>query len=232
MTDYKAALKQRRPIGQCLLIALAFAVLLWWIHVVAYLMGWNLAGLGVYPGRMTGLIGLLTAPLIHGSFQHLVSNTPPLILLGTGLFYGYPRSWYLVLPILWVGSGLGIWLIGRESFHFGASGVTTGLMFFLFFAGVFRRDRLGVVLSMAAFFMYGSMVWGIFPQEEGISFEAHFSGAALGAVCAFVFRNRDPRVPWGRKRYSWEDEPYHEDPVIGDAWKQTNDKDGSKHTLH
>lgn len=229
MSDPRTVLKQRRPIGQCLLMALAFAVLLWWIHLVAFLMGWNLAPLGVYPGRATGLVGLLTAPLIHGSFQHLTSNTLPMVLLGTGLIYGYPRSWKLIVAILWVGSGLGIWLIGRESFHFGASGVATGLMFYLFIAGAVRRDRLSIVLSMLAFFMYGSMVWGIFPQEQGISFEAHFSGAVLGVVCAFLFRNWDPRVP--RKRYSWEDEPYHEDPVIGDAWKQTSDTEGSRHTL-
>lgn len=233
MTDPHPQTLRKRSITNCLLAALALTAILWWIHVNAWLMGWNLAALGVYPGRMTGLIGLVTAPLIHGSFQHLVSNTPPMILLGTGLFYGYPRSWYLALPILWVGSGLGIWLIGRESFHFGASGVTTGLMFFLFFAGVFRRDRLGVVLAMASFFLYGSMIWGIFPTEAGISFEAHFSGAALGAVCAFVFRNRDPRVPWRKRRYSWEDEPEdHKDPVIGDEWKLPEQRERDRNRLH
>lgn len=229
MPDPGTVLKQRRPIGQCLMIALAFAVLLWWIHLVAFLMDWNLASLGVYPGRWTGLVGLLTSPLIHGSFQHLTSNTLPMVLLGTGLIYGYPNSWKWVVAILWVGSGLGVWLIGRESFHFGASGVATGLMFFLFVAGAVRRDRLSIVLSMLAFFMYGSMVWGIFPTEEGISFEAHFSGAVMGVVCAFLFRNRDPRVP--RRKYAWEEDPYHEDPVIGDAWKRTSDTDGSRHTL-
>lgn len=232
MNDYDLSIFRNRSITRCLLAALGLAALLWWIHVNAWLMDWNLAGLGVYPGRITGLIGLLTAPLIHGSFQHLVSNTPPLILLGTGLFYGYPRSWYLVLPILWVGSGLGIWLIGRESFHFGASGVTTGLMFFLFFAGVVRRDRLSVVLSMLSFFMYGSMIWGIFPREPGISFEAHFSGAVLGVACAFLFRNRDPRMPWRRRRYSWEEEEDYEDPIIGDEWKLPEQRQWERDRLH
>lgn len=232
MTEYQRHAFRDRSISRCLLAALGLTGLLWWIHVNAWLMDWNLAALGVYPGRVTGLIGLLTAPLIHGSFQHLVSNTPPMILLGTGLFYGYPRSWYLVLPLLWVGSGLGIWLIGRESFHFGASGVATGLMFFLFFAGIVRRDRLSVVLAMAAFFMYGSMVWGIFPQEEGISFEAHFAGAALGALSALLFRKRDPRMAWSRRRYSWEESEDYEDPVIGDEWKLPEQRERRGGRLH
>lgn len=211
---------RRRSILKCAMASIAFVALLWWIQLVAWAMGWNLVSLGVHPGHVKGLVGLLTAPLVHGGFQHLTANTTPLILLGTGLLFGYPRSWYLVLPILWIGSGLGIWLIGRESFHIGASGVATGLMFFLFFSGVIRRDRLAVVLAMLSFFLYGSMIWGIFPTDPGISFEAHLSGAVLGVVCALLFRNRDPRLPWSRRRYSWEDEPEDaEDPIIGDEWK-------------
>jgi len=161
----------------CLLATTLFVAALWWIKVVDNFFGWDLSPLGAYPHELRGLIGVLTAPLIHGSFEHLFANTAPLLMLGTTLLYGYPRSRWIVVAVVWVGAGLGAWFTGRESFHFGASGLTHGLMFYLFLAGVLRRDRLSIVLAMLTFFLYGGMVWGIFPNEPEISFESHFWGA-------------------------------------------------------
>lgn len=206
-----------RLIGAMLAVS-AFTGALWWIRILDEGLGWELGALGVHPGAPAGLIGVLTAPLVHGSFEHLVANTPALLVLGTLLCYGYPRARAAVLSLIWLGSGLGVWLIGRDSTHIGASGLTHGLMFFLFCAGLVRRDRLAVAFSMIAFFLYGGMVWGVFPQEAGISWEYHLSGALAGVLAAFLLSRLDP-LP-AEKRYAWEDEPADaEDPVIGNQWR-------------
>ena len=196
-----------------------FAALLWWIKVFETSFGWNLGGLGVYPLSSAGLIGILTAPLIHGSWEHLIANTLPLLLLGTALIYGYPKSRWWTLAVIWIVSGTGVWLLGRQSFHIGASGITHGMMFFLFISGIIRRDKRSIALSMLAFFMYGGMLMTIFPRDPGISFEYHFFGAVGGVLCAMLFRRWDPKPV--RKMYSWDREPEdHEDPLIGELWKK------------
>jgi len=195
-----------------------FTAALWWIRVLDEGLGWQLAALGVQPGTLAGLLGVLTAPLVHGSFEHLAANTPALLVLGTLLGYGYPRSRGPALALIWLGSGLGVWLIGRDSSHLGASGITHGLMFYLFLAGLVRRDRLAVAFSMIAFFLYGGMVWGVFPQEAGVSWEYHLCGALAGTLAALLLGRLDPTPP--EKRYAWEDETEDaDDPVIGDQWR-------------
>lgn len=217
----------RRPLLPAFLAAVLFAALLWWIKVTETLFGWDFTGLGVYPREVKGLAGILFAPFLHGSFQHLFANTLPILILGTALLYGYPKSRWWTIVLIWLGSGVGVWLTGRESYHIGASGLTHGLMFFIFTAGIFRRDRRSIAMSMLVFFLYGSMVLTIFPREPEISFEYHFWGAMAGVVCAVLFRNLDPRPQI--KRYRWEDEPEEEDdPVIGDAWKYPPDDPGDR----
>ena len=208
----------RARLAAAALAVIAFTGVLWWIRLLDAGLGWELGVLGVRPGEPAGLLGVLTAPLLHGSFEHLMANTPALLVLGTLLLYGYPRARGPVIALIWLGSGLGVWLIGRDSTHIGASGLSHGLMFFLFFAGIVRRDRLAIAFSMITFFLYGGMVWGVFPQEEGISWEYHLCGALAGALAALLFSRLDP-LPLAR-RYAWEDEAEDaEDPVIGDQWR-------------
>ncbi len=195
-------------------LAMAFAALLWSIKIVEVIFHLELVRYGVYPLRSSGLAGLLAGPLVHGSWYHLFANTLPVVILGTALFYGYPRSAKIVLAVVWLGSGLGVWLFAREAYHIGASGLTFGVMFFLFVIGMLRWDKRATVLSMIVFFLYGSMIWGIFPSEPGISFESHLFGALIGVALAFVLKNRDP-VP-AEKKYGWEDETPEEIEETGE----------------
>lgn len=183
-----------------------FVVILWVVHVAAVAGNWHVAALGVRPGRVDGLIGIVTAPLVHGSWGHLISNTLPLLVLGVALIYGTPRAAMIALPAIWLVSGLAVWLFGREAVHIGASGLTYGMMFLVFIIGILRRDRRSVALALLVFFLYGGMIWGVFPLAPGISFEYHLFGAIAGAACAFLLRRRDPLPE--RRRYEWEeDEP-------------------------
>ena len=184
--------------------ALALVAGIWIVWLAAFLLGWNMDALGIRPRDPHSLIGIFTAPFVHASFEHLMSNTLPLGLLSAFLLYAYPRAARYALPLIWIVSGLGVWLWARPSLHVGISGITHGLMFFLFLIGLFRRDRLGVSIALAVFFLYGGMTMTVLPREENVSFEYHLAGAIAGVIAAIAFYQLDPMAP--RKRYSWEEE--------------------------
>jgi membrane associated rhomboid family serine protease len=186
------------------LTALACVALLWLVTLLGQLLDLPLYRLGIYPHTVTGLPGIFFAPLIHGSWGHLLSNSFALLILLTTLLYGYPRSAPAALLLIWLGSGLCVWLFARESWHFGASGLTHGIMFYVFTSGILRHDRPSIALSLLVFFLYGGMIWTIFPQQPDISYESHFFGAGCGVLAAVLFAWRDPRPP--EKHYDWEGE--------------------------
>ncbi|MBT8129951.1 MAG: rhomboid family intramembrane serine protease [Gammaproteobacteria bacterium] len=191
-------------IRQAFIIAASFTSVLWIIKMIESVFGLNLVVYGVHPGRISGLIGIVFAPLVHGSISHLLANTAPLLIIGTALLYGYPKSARIVIPAVYLGTGLGVWLFAREVYHIGASGLSFGFMFFVFTAGALRWDRRAIALSMVVFLLYGGMIWGILPNKPGISFESHFFGAMIGLLLAVLLKNLDPYIP--EKRYSWEEE--------------------------
>jgi membrane associated rhomboid family serine protease len=182
----------------------AFTIALWSIKIAEALMGISLYRYGIQPGQLSGLMGVFLAPLIHSSFSHLFANTAPLLILGTALLYGYPKSAKIAVPAIYIGTGLCVWLFARHTYHIGASGLAFGFMFFVFTIGAIRWDRRAIALSMVVFFLYGSMIWGIFPNRPNISYESHFFGAMFGIILAIVLRNHDPLLP--EKEYSWEED--------------------------
>ena len=199
-----------RRLRRSFMLAVAFAVVLWLVKLAEFAFDLYLIPYGIYPRRASGIPGILWTPLIHGSFTHLLANTPAVIILGTVLLYGYPRSAKVVFPVVYLGSGLGIWLFARSSYHIGASGLSFGVLFFIFTIGALRWDKPAIALALIVFLLYGGMIWGIFPSKPDISFEAHFFGALLGVALAFLLRTHDPAPP--RKRYSWEDEQENHSP--------------------
>jgi membrane associated rhomboid family serine protease len=160
----------------------------------------------IHPQRLDGLIGVITAPLLHGSTEHLFNNAFSLLVLGTLAGTVYPQATKRALPVIWLLSGMGTWLIAQTGGgHLGASGVIHGLGFMVFALGLLRRDRPAIAAAMIAFFFFGSMLLTVLPQELGVSWEYHLSGALAGLLCAVLWRHADPPPP--RRRYSWEDEP-------------------------
>ncbi len=175
------------------------------ILCLAYLMTTGLGqepdAFGIRPRRLIGLPGILYAPLVHSDFGHLISNLGPLLVLGTAILFLYPLSALRVLPAVYFGTGIVVWLFGRDSVHIGASGLVYGLVSYIFLAGVLRRDRRAVATSLVVCFMYGSLVWGVLPMQPGISWETHLAAALIGVVLAIALRRLD--VP-PRKQYAWE----------------------------
>ncbi|HVI59548.1 MAG TPA: rhomboid family intramembrane serine protease [Luteimonas sp.] len=196
---------QRKADGRRLLRALTASLAFVFLLAVAFSaqQAFDWRPLAVAPLSAAGLLGVLTAPLLHGSPEHLGANAVSLLLLGTLAGAVYPRATLRALPLLWLGSGLGAWLFGDPgSHHLGASGVTHGLMFLVFVLGLLRRDRASVAAAMIALFLYGGMLLTILPRELDVSWQSHLGGAIAGVVSAFAFRRKDPQAP--RKRYSWE----------------------------
>ena len=184
------------------LLALAFVAVLWLVKLVELASGLDLTDFGVRPLESYGLLGILTAPLVHASFEHLIMNSVPLLVLLTLARFNYPSGSWRAFIFIWLAGGLGLWLIGRPSWHIGASGVTHGLMFYLFVLGLLRRDRYAIAVAMIVFFLYGGMVVTVLPREAHVSWEAHLSGALAGTIAAFLWQKLDP--PAALPRPSWE----------------------------
>ncbi|KAF1013233.1 MAG: hypothetical protein GAK31_03382 [Stenotrophomonas maltophilia] len=159
----------------------------------------------VSPLDSKGLLGLIGRPLLHGSVEHIASNAITILILGTLAGSVYPKATVRALPLLWIGSGLGAWMLGDPgSFHLGASGVTHGLMFLLASLGLLRRDRATIATGLIGMLFYGGMLMTVLPRADGVSWRSHMSGAFAGVIAALLFRRSDPLPP--RQRYSWEDE--------------------------
>ncbi len=194
-------LHDRRRLRRALNASLAFVLVLAACFTAQQSFDWTF--LTVTPGSWEGLLGVLTAPLLHGSVEHIVANCIAVLMLGTLAGTTFPKATLRALPLLWVGSGLIAWLLGQPgSHHLGASGVTHGLMFLVFVLGLLRRDRAAIAAGMLAFAFYGGMLMTILPREAGVSWESHLGGALAGVLAAFLFRRSDAAPP--RRKYSWE----------------------------
>jgi MYXO-CTERM domain-containing protein len=200
--SYTGSTRARAAFRLAVRIALAFVALLWAVQLLNWGLGLDVAPFGVKPRTVAGLAGLLSAPLVHSGFDHLIANTLPLAVLGVAMLHLYPRSSPIVLPAIWIGPGIVVWLFARGGIHVGASGLVYGLVAYVFAAGLIRRDRRAIAASMVVAFMYGASVWGVLPIQRDHSWETHLAAALIGLVLAVLLRRRDipPRV-----RYDWED---------------------------
>ena len=187
---------------QSFVYPLFFIELLWVIKFIEWKFDINFAEWGVFPRATSGLRGIITAPLVHADFLHLLSNTFPMLILGVMMMYFYRTIAFRVFGIIYIFSNVGTWLFARENYHIGASGLIYGLAGFLFFSGVIRRDVRLLALSLLVTFLYGGLVWGFLPLPDGVSYETHLSGAIVGSICAIIFRKHGPQ----RKVYEWENE--------------------------
>lgn len=157
--------------------------------------------LGILPHSAEGFLGIITAPFIHGGRDHLLSNTLPLLIVGTGLFFFYHQIAYRVIAMIWLFTGFWVWLGARtDSSHIGASGLIYGFVFFLFFSGLIRKDTRLMAVSLLVAFLYGSMVWGILPVDQTVSWESHLAGSIAGIFASIAFRKFGPQRP----KAQWE----------------------------
>lgn len=189
-----------------LLIPLQFVAVLWVIQIFQWLSIYELGYLGIYPRSVSGLRGIFMSPLLHSGFDHLLSNTPPLIVLWAMVLFFYPRISTPVFLLIYLLTGLGVWVFARPVYHIGASGVIYGLVAFVFWSGLFRRNVRSIALALIVALYYGSMFMGILPIKPGVSWESHLIGGIAGILVAFWFKNSMEKEEI-REAYSWETQP-------------------------
>jgi membrane associated rhomboid family serine protease len=169
-------------------LTFSFVLLLWSIKSIEWAKDIDLGYFGILPRTLKGSIGIITGPLIHGDLLHLMSNTFPLLVLGLVLFYFYHKIALEVFTWIYLATGFWVWVIGRNAYHIGASGIVYGLMMFIFWGGVFRKNPRSLAISMIIFFLYGYMIYGLFPGDEGVSWESHLMGSVAGIFLAIYFK--------------------------------------------
>lgn len=192
-----------------LLFPLIFILAFWIVEIIEQTAGLNFTKLGVYPLHLKGLPGILLSPFIHSDFNHLISNSVPFFILFFMLIYFYRRISYRIFFQMYVLAGLCVWLSGREAWHIGASGVVYAMAAFHFVSGIIRNDTRLLTLSVVVVFLYGGMIWGIFPINPDISWEGHLWGAVSGIVLALYYRKYIIR----RDKFEWEEEENLEESI-------------------
>lgn len=206
-----------------IIFPLFFLFIIWSIKLIEIILKLDFTFLGIFPLRVKGLIGIITAPLIHSDFEHLIANSIPILILGSGLFYFYNKVAYKVFFLSYLIANLWIWLGARQAYHIGASGLVYSFASFLFFSGIFSKNLRMVAISLLVVFLYGSMIWGVLPIQPHVSWESHLMGGIAGMILAIYFKKSGPK----RKVYSWEleDDDDYEDPYWEIAETENQNED-------
>lgn len=180
--------KDKKKWMQSFFPGITFMVLLWFIELVKILFDVNMTRLGILPREWHGLFGVLSAPLIHGDFKHLLSNSFPLVVLSTLMFYFYPKKTIETVVCIWLIGGFWVWIFAGSGYHIGASGIIYGMAAYLVVTGFLRKERSSIAVALIVVFLYGSMIWGVFPIRQGVSWESHLLGAVAGVIIAIYHR--------------------------------------------
>ncbi|MEM8964955.1 MAG: rhomboid family intramembrane serine protease [Bacteroidota bacterium] len=173
-----------QSISSSMLVPSRLVFLMWGVFFLDQLYPIDLAMFGILPRTIRGLIGIVTAPMLHGSVAHLVSNTMPVLILGTVLFMFYRRVANRVFLQCYFFTGILVWLFARTSIHIGASGLIYGIAFFLIFFGLFQRDFKSLLISIIILISYGSIFYGVLPTQSYVSWESHLLGGLVGFLNA------------------------------------------------
>ncbi len=179
---------EKRKLLESIKLPIVFLLVLWAIHIFQFVFGLRWGFLGVYPRAIFGLKGILTAPFIHGDFTHLLNNSIPFFVLSTMTLYFYRTVAIRSISLIYLLTGFAVWLIARETFHIGLSGVVFGLFGFVLGNGIFRRNIRSIVLALIVFLLYSGMLAGLFPVEEGVSWESHAAGFVIGLFTAYYYK--------------------------------------------
>lgn len=190
-----------RP-GQAAMIIAAFTGVLYLTEAADTLLDGALNQDGIRPRQLNGLDGILWAPLLHASWQHLAANTVPVLVFGFLALAGGVGQFIAVTATVWLVGGFGTWLTGSAGTHLGASILVFGWFIFLLARGLFTRSPAQILLAVALFALWGSVLWGLLPGTVGISWQGHLFGAAGGLLAAYLValadRARADRFPLPR----------------------------------
>ncbi|MFA8433156.1 MAG: rhomboid family intramembrane serine protease [Marinifilaceae bacterium] len=224
LTKYNPKLERLR-LKHSLIFPLAFLGLIWLIKIFEWGFELDLTTLGIFPLHLKGLPGILTAPLVHKDFEHLMANSTPFLVLSWGIFYFYRPLAYRIFILSYLMSNVLVWASAREAWHIGASGLVYAFASFLFFSGILRRYFRLMALSFTVVFLYGGMFWGIFPILKDVSWEGHLMGGFSGLALAIIYRKDGPQRP----KSKWIEED--DDSIPEEIWNAENLKKENESSL-
>ena len=220
-------MEEKRKFYHSLVFPAFFLLLIWTIKITEYALELDFSDMGLFPLKVEGIKGILFSPLIHADFKHLFDNSVPLFFLSVSIFYFYRPVAYRVFFLVWFIAGLIVWLTARPAYHIGASGLVYGFASFVFFSGVIRNNIHLLAISLLVVFLYGGLVWGVFPYDFRISWESHLVGGLTGLAMAFYYRSYGP--PSTRKIWEDEDEEENENGEGNPPETQWPDYTGDQH---
>lgn len=186
---------ERLKLKHSLLFPVAFLLLIWAVKIFEWGLDLNFVKFGIFPLHIKGILGLFTGPMIHSDFSHLMANSIPFLVLSWGIFYFYRPLSYRIFFLCYFTSNLLVWLLAREAYHIGASGLVYAFASFLFFSGLIRYYYRLIAISFIVAFLYGGLFWGVFPILNDVSWEGHLFGGISGMIYALVFRKEGPQKP-------------------------------------
>jgi membrane associated rhomboid family serine protease len=166
-------------------------IIMWLTKIVEYILPTSFVNFGIYPRALEGLKGIFCSPFIHSDFNHLISNTVLFFLLSVAIFYFYRKDAARIILYTWLITGILVWIGARSAWHIGASGLVYAYASFLFFSGILSKERRLIAISLLVIFLYGGMIWGIFPENQNISWESHLFGFVSGFMMAFYIGKPD-----------------------------------------
>lgn len=215
--------QERNDLIRAFFYPLVFVALMWIVKLLEFIFHWSFSAYGILPRSFSHLPAILTMPFLHADFAHLLSNTGPVFILSGFVFYFYRQIAWRVIMWIYVLSGFWLWLGGREAFHIGASAMVYGFAAFLFFSGIFKRNTALMTVTLVITFLYGSLVWGFFPEffpQENISWEGHLFGFIAGLLMAVYYRNQGPEST----KYHWDEDEDEDDENAYWKTEQPSDK--------
>jgi len=169
-------------------LVLTLLAVFWFLEIIdQVLLGQLLNSFGIRPRTPIGLLGIVLAPFLHGNLAHLAANSVPFAVLTLLILARDPDEFWLVTVIVWLVSGLGVWLFApANTIHIGASGVIFGYLGFLLFRGFFDRKLLSIAVAIFVGAVYGWVLLGVLPLQAGVSWQGHLFGLIGGAIAARV----------------------------------------------
>ncbi len=218
-------MEEKRKFYHSLVFPTFFLLLIWTIKITEIGLEINFAHMGLFPLKLSGLKGIFLSPIIHADFKHLFDNSVPLFFLSVAIFYFYRPVAYRVFFLVWLISGIIVWLTARPAYHIGASGLVYGFASFVFFSGIIRNNINLLAISLLVVFLYGGLIWGIFPYDFRVSWESHLVGGMSGLAMAFYYRSYGP--PSTKKTWPEEDDEEEEDDENDEGEEDLDDPESN-----
>ena len=195
------------------IVPLILLSMIWGVFWIENFFHIDLAHHGIFPRSLSGLQGIIFSPFLHGDLHHIVNNSIPLFILTVALIYFYRNNSLKVIFYGIILSGFITWVIGRNSYHIGASSLIYVLVSFIFFKGMMTQYYRLMALSLTVVMIYGGMVWYIFPEvDKTISWEGHLSGFITGFIFATIYKTpnyvEDIQFEWEKPEFDIESDPF------------------------